>query len=80
MHCTFLCLLFVNVMSMVVRGLSAHAISKGGTKIHDTQIHAKVVELSKLQISDMCAIVVRPNVRGVASCSTRFACGTGSRT
>ena len=67
MHCAFLCLLFVNVMPMVVRGLSAHAISKGGIKIHDPQIHAKVVELSKLQISDMCALVVMPNVRRVAS-------------
>ena len=38
-----------------------------GIKIHDTQIHAKVVELSKLQMSDMCALVVMPNVRGVAS-------------
>ena len=48
-------------------------------KIHDIQIRAKVVELSKLQISDMCAWVVTPNVRRVASWGTRFICGTGSR-
>jgi len=52
---------------------------KGGRKIHDIQIRAKVVELSKLQISDMCALVVMPNVRRDASWSTRFVCGTGPR-